>query len=305
MDDRIKYFKKIGIDLGDNYNDYVNNVECKKICSKQEVIDYIIKKREYFVNAFNKEFYESLPRYQKTQNSIDLLLDREVFTYDTYQNPITCVSPNIKLENGLYKEQNLVLINVNANDEYLDKNIIHEFNHLLELNLNSVSENTCQMICGWDLLDNNVQKQGKRNYELFNEIVNETIAQEISELMHQQGIFIFNSKEDFRDFGGTNYQKSYCIVKELLENYKSKIIESRRNGKIEIIFDAIGKENFESLNVLVNEFNNTFPNSEYYTLMDDLSEQKDTILTRKYNEIMKQKDIIYEQIKVYSNARTM
>lgn len=52
----------------------------------------------------------------------------------------TYVTPNVKQENNNYIPFSLVNINFDYPDEFLDKRIIHELNHVYELNLVSVNE---------------------------------------------------------------------------------------------------------------------------------------------------------------------
>ena len=99
----------------------------------------------------------------------------------------TYVTPNVKQENNNYIPFSLVNINFDYPDEFLDKRIIHELNHVYELNLVSVNEKGADYTSVWEALHENVNPQNellplkedscKREYELFNEIINELIAQ--------------------------------------------------------------------------------------------------------------------------------
>ena len=118
----------------------------------------------------------------------------------------------MKLENGEYIEYPLFNIYIGNIEEYLDHNIVHELNHAYELTFKSMENNVCTLHCGWDILRDTIssqsqetvsldEKKEKRDYELFNEIINELIAQEISEIMSQMGIYVFNTKEDKKIVG--------------------------------------------------------------------------------------------------------
>ena len=83
--------------------------------------------------------------------------------------------------------------------------------------------------------------------------------------------------------------------------YKKEIIASRRNGNISIIFDKIGKENFESLNQLFHIFNANFGNAlDYYRLLSSLKESKETAQTKLYHELNRKKDEILNSMREYS-----
>ena len=81
---------------------------------------------------------------------------------------------------------------------------------------------------GWDKVEENIAKKddkgdGKlREYELFNEVINEFIAQEITELLFSVNGHIFNTNDDARIRGGTNYEYMKFLVSEFYDTYKPK-----------------------------------------------------------------------------------
>ena len=63
--------------------------------------------------------------------------------------------------------------------------------------------------------------------ERLNEIINELIAQEISQIMSESGQYIFNTKEDKKITGGTSYEKTKFLVKNFYR-YLIEILLSYR-----------------------------------------------------------------------------
>ena len=310
---RIEYFRYYGIDFGNNYDLYVNNPECQKIWPSEDLINKIINSSLEYEEKANIEYSFNIPFYKEILERISKcgLLDKEeVFTPDIFNRKITCVMPNIVEKENEYALYSQAIFCV-TDDDYLDKNIIHELNHLYELALVSTSNKKYECICGWDVIsgkfnqDDNLTTLGqveyeKREYELFNEIINELIAQKIAVLMHKKGIYFFCDKDNCKDFGGTSYERNKLLVKDFFDEYYEEIIESRKNNNIHIIWDKVGKENFESLNRLIQEFNKLFPEFTFYHLVDDLNNNVDSELTRSWESIKTKKDIILNNMREYS-----
>jgi hypothetical protein len=202
-------------------------------------------------------------------------------------------------------------INVDAADEArLDANIIHELNHVFELNLVNVDGMSCEFICGWDIIESNFGKTPeevksleprieKRKYELFNEIINELIAQGICELMHNDGVTVFDEPDNSRYERTTSYEDYLFLVKDFFAEFKEPILESRRNGNIEIIFNEVGKENFDELNSLIIEFYNNFKEMRIYKLLSALNNNEDNEMTRIYYDLLDRRDKVLENMRNY------
>ncbi len=318
-ENRIEYFKYMGIDLGNNYEDYINNEECKKIWPDSKLIDNFIEKSNYYNNEANIEFYTNLDSYKKTIEKIDslnLLGSDKHLEPSSYKQQLTCVSPDIRLNNGNYELFNLVLIYSNA-DKHSDVKLIHELNHIYELSLVGVKDNEYSCICGWDQVagelgsikneyeDTNSKFENKREYELFNEIINEMIAQRISSMMHNNGVFIFNDKNDYKDKGATSYERTLFLANEFFNSFTNEIIESRRNNNIDIILNKVGKDNFDNLNNLFHEFNDHFAGFDFFNLVNDIKNNADTERVRIYKALCNKRDNILSRMHEYSNNMNM
>ena len=316
--DRIEYFKNFGLDLGNDYQAYLNDPRAQELIPSQELIDRIKNsKNKAYTNMMN-EYYISLPEYQKNIDMIESegLLQKDYgYNANAYETGKTAICTNIKQVNGEYIVYPIYLQNMGNLEGYLDHTMIHELNHAYELTLKSIDENGCELCCGWDILYDKLNQETddivsledrkeKRNYELFNEIINELIAQEISEIINQTNQYIFNTKEDKKIIGGTNYERTKFLVKNFYETYKKEIIESRRNGNIEVLFNAIGKENFESLNELFHEYYENF-NIGFGMLQvyKDLDNNVETELTKKFKEIIAKRNVILANMEEHNKNR--
>lgn len=68
QDDRIRYFKNFGINLGINatYEDYLNNEKVKEILPKKELANKLIDIRNNLYTEMMNKYYQSIPEYKKT-----------------------------------------------------------------------------------------------------------------------------------------------------------------------------------------------------------------------------------------------
>ena len=314
--ERIAYFKQKGLDLGEDYETYISSKEAQKIWPLADVVSKFFASRKKYRNKLNQAYFNSLIPNQKVRAEIDALglLDKEDnFDANLYQQGGTSVNPNIRQTSHGYEIFSLLLLgNLNQFQEHIDHDIIHELNHLYELHLLDVKEDKYTMLCGWDILTSNINQtqkeevdtnkvfEEKRPYELFNEIINELITQEICSIMAKEQLFVFDEDKTFKYQHTTSYEKSLPFVKTFFEEFKEPILASRRKGNIQLIFDTVGRENFEALNEIVNTFYENFPDFKYYDLIRLLSENKDTKETRLYYNLLNQKEKVLEHMRKHN-----
>ncbi len=317
---RIKYFKTIGLDLGDNYDEYLNNPECQAKWPSKELVERVINSRNNYINKFNNEFFNSISEYQEIRRKIDSLglLDEDSFNAKLLTDSGTFINPNVRLTEEGYDVFSLFVIGFNDLDcTHLDHNIVHELNHLYEMFLSKITEKSYEAIVGWDYATGRIngEKQTevdtinidreKRKYELFNEIVNELIAQDICEMMHNDNVTVFDEQENSQYKHTTSYEDYLVLVSDFFKEFKDKIIASRRNGNIEVIFNEVGKENFDELNSLIQEFYENFKEFKIYSLRTALRKDEDTEQTRIYYDLLKRRNIILDNMRNYKKENKM
>lgn len=315
IDDRIKFFNINGIDLGVDYDLYLKSDDVKRIWPSMERVDKFLMDKEKFANQSDNEFYSSREDFIKIREeigSLGLLDKNDSFKSSLYNSRGTFVNPNIIKKDDGYELCSLVVINFDSyDDSYLDHYICHELNHLFELFLKNANLEKYTVTCGWDILNERLGEsvnneleelfvsKDKRSYELFNEIINELIAQEISGIMQKDNMHVFNTSEDAKYIGSTSYENSLFIVNDFYNEFKDKIIESRRNGNINTILDEAGRENFEELNDLFAVYYKEFSGMQYYSLAYSLKNNEDTSQTRKFYEVLDKKDEIMDKMRNY------
>lgn len=269
--DRIRYFKNLGIDLGDNYNKYLKNSRCQKMIPSIITIEKIKKFREQTTKKFELEYYSSYPYHEEYLKNINK--EEQSLLFKCYSieellscNSSNCVSPGLKIENEKYVEYPIVIISTEFMNSHLDTIMIHELNHLYELKIKNIDlENKrCTYSSGFETPTSNVKESNKENgiteekksTKVFSEIINELIAQEISSILSGKlDCYVFDIKGHKEIKNGTKYERTRFLAEEFYENYKKEIIEARKNGDMEILYRAVGKENFDALNRLFVIFN--------------------------------------------------
>ena len=273
----------------------------------KEVTDKISKLRNSLYCQEQEEYITSTMMYQEQLNEINKLglLDRDIsYNYTKLSKNITCINPNVIKVGDTYKLHSLLLFSINQPNDYFDKNLLHEFNHLMELSKLKIADNQYQVLCGFDIVpgtleDRNAedsQEKIHREFELLNEIINELISQEITTQMHNQGIYLFDNKEKAKIRGGTSYEKMGILVKDFYQTYKEDIIESRLTGNLEKLFSKVGYDNMIDLNQLVSKYGEHFSGFNYYQLIDDLKAKNDTEEVRYFKSSIEKANQILEKM---------
>ena len=320
---RMKYFKLLGYDFVDNYNEYLKHDD---IWPGTTEIENFIEKRNKFNDAFNRDYYNNI-RPQKDR--IDEAKERGFLEFDPNDSAmaymktsgLTYVSPNITKNDDGYSIAAKVVISFDDKDTQ-DHFIIHELNHLYELSLVEVDEEKQEYtsISGWDNLNGKIGEPKEiddinlnvehRSYELFNEIINEKIAKDISKIMVEKNIEIFGKATKESYIHTTSYDTTNFLVDDFFNKYKKEILESRRDNNNDYIYNAVGRENFDALNQLFIEYDNNFSSITYYNARLNLKKgikNEDTKLIQqletKRNSILQEMDNYYTNIYLKSTDR--
>lgn len=290
IENRIKYFKSIGIDLGDDYNNYLKgNIPWPE---EQKADDFIAKKQK-IANDYNIEYYSQC--YPQNE-IIEEMKNRGFMDIDLaglasiYMSNMTSFTPNIIRDGQEYKPTGIVFINFNIYVlKYIDNIILHELNHLYEMELIDVNENdnTYTFTEGWEIIKEYISSEKKqiimdpeiREYELLSEIINEKITQEMCKRMVDRGVQILGliSEESYKN--NTSYEETNYLINDFFETYKKIIIASRKN--MQVIYDEIGEENFKALNKLFDIHNEHLGGVEWQKFLNDYKEYK----KNKLNEL--------------------
>lgn len=284
---RMKYFKTIGIDMGDDYSNYTKLEEYPS----PEMIREIRKIKKQIQDLYNLELNSKIyPNclFNKKEKEMGLLLDSsEEFSLIRLKEEYNCVHPNIRNNKGKMELIPEMFIYTGIDSLQRDNIIIHELNHIIEMALMDVSGNMVTIRSGWDITQDIIGEKKEhielehnaRKYERLNEIINELLAIDIHKKFKSMYGSVFSIQNSEYNLSCCYLEQEY-IAKDFFETYKKKIIESRLTGNMQVLFDAIGEENFEALNNLVNEECQATDDFTKTTLHDDIRKRRDSILKK-------------------------
>ena len=314
--ERIKYFKNLGIDLGDDYEAYVSNQQTKAIWPTPDLAQRVKSTREQTYREMINEYYQSLPEYQENRRIIDalgLINKDDEYNAATYFHKRTQISANLRRTETGVELFPIMVINTGSLTGYEDQRLLHELQHAYEMGITSFDEKKYSSIAGWDEETRVISKEAiptvslenhqPRERELLSEVINELIGQEVHGILNQMGCFIFNDEFNTKIAGGTTYENANFLVHDFYEKYKKAIIASRKPGNISVLYEAVGKENYDALNGLVNEFHQQFRGFAYSILKNEIETNQETSNTRKYNEFVARRDRILAKMEEHSQTR--
>lgn len=316
--DRVKYFKTKGLDLGSNYEDYENSEEAKKLLPDKGIVEtlYAIKKEcdkerdmEFFLNTGN---YEACKRNILAQG----IKIQDSFCKEFVENGVTCIVPNVRQDdNGNYQLFNIVhLPLVKLLHDYKDVQIVHELLHTVESSMKQLSKDEIYFKFGFDeavepichneeelIVDDRQSNpnEPKRSYEIFSENLHQQLAIEVTRRLHEKGIYLYGDQKLAKETGSTSYEHYNVITANFQKVYREEIIDGMMSPTRDGITEIVGTENFERLNLAVNEY----AELPYYKMMEDIIEKKDTELTRKRQELANRGAQIVEDMIEYEQDR--
>ena len=316
--DRVEYFKTKGLDLGSNYEDYENSEEAKKLLPDKGIVEtlYAIKKEcdkerdmEFFLNTGN---YEACKRNILAQG----IKVQDNFSKEFVENGVTCIVPNVRQDdNGNYQLFNIVhLPLVKLLHDYKDVQIVHELLHTVESSMKQLSKDEIYFKFGFDeavepichneeelIVDDRQSNpnEPKRSYEIFSENLHQQLAIEVTRRLHEKGIYLYGDQKLAKETGSTSYEHYNVITANFQKVYREEIIDGMMSPTRDGITEIVGTENFERLNLAVNEY----AELPYYKMMEDIIEKKDTELTRKRQELANRGAQIVEDMIEYEQDR--
>ena len=262
--DRVKYFKAKGLDLGNNYEDYENSEEAKKLLPDKGIVEtlYAIKKEcdkerdmEFFLNTGN---YEACKRNILAQG----IKVQDNFSKEFVENGVTCIVPNVRQDdNGNYQLFNIVhLPLVKILQEYKDVQIVHELLHTVESSMKQLSKDEIYFKFGFDeavepichneeelIVDDRQSNpnEPKRSYEIFSENLHQQLAIEVTRRLHEKGIYLYGDQKLAKETGSTSYEHYNVITANFQKVYREEIIDGMMSPTRDGITEIVGTENFE------------------------------------------------------------
>lgn len=316
--DRVKYYKAKGLDLGNNYEDYENSEQAKKLLPDKELVETLFAIKEECDKEMDMEFFLNTGNYQVCKKNIlaQGIKIQDNFSKEFVENGVTCIVPNVRQDaNGNYSLFNIVhLPLVKILPEYKDVQIIHELLHTVESSMKQLSEDEIYFKFGFDeavepichnedkIIVDDMQldpNEKKRRYELFSENLHQELAIEVTRRLHEKGIYLYGDQKLAKETGSSSYERYNVVTINFQKEYREEMIDGMMAPTRDGITEIVGKENFEKLNATVSEY----AELPYYKMMDDVLAKKDTELTRKRLELAIRGAKIVKDMKEYEQTR--
>lgn len=272
------------------YDNIINNsINDKDLLEDLKLIFNTYKNKNYFTKTFINN--TKLDNFYKKQivealsNNIHIF-GFHIFTFDDDNNPIQNVFTSIFSD---------------------DKNLIHELNHVIT-----------STALAFEIIDNDVPATIVKNgiatsyasdhHKVGNsleEVINDKISFEITEIFHKLGGKIVTHNIDYPD---TTYLELFPVIDKFYNKYKSLLIEARITEDTNTLFKEIDKRKFEEFQIMIDKCleivvqNKKVPNwivDEFMNDMDLNNNNKSQIKTKntEYNYTNDEQILDNKQIK--------
>ena len=296
---RMKYFRKLGFDVENiskydynRYKQYVEKEEIKKVIPSIEEVENIQKCRENKYEECRRKYIYTKPEYKQAAANFG----RKEFVYKEIEKNTVGATLGMNVF-GVCKP--ILFFTVRKNEEgMLDFILLHEFCHMIEYTSKG-SEICCGFeIVGGDKIESNPYDNKKRKYERMNETITDMFAMEAREILQSKGIYMLEDKEHTRGIVDDKNTSSITkiILKPLLSRYRKQVIDARIWGDFQGLYDAIGEENFEELNDVVNNVDYLISQG----LIQKIStNQQDDKLVLKFKSQISRIDDIYNNMETH------
>lgn len=300
IDDRIKYYKLIGIyDEQIPAKEFLETSVAKQNIPKQEFIDDIISKKQHFHQASEDEIIKMFSNYNESIEKLESLNLLDISPIDScldiFRDGVVCVQPSARIQNGVPELTSVLFFSKEkCLDNYVDVMFIHEINHTIETSLLDCTKDGLTCKTGFEILKND----DVRNYERFSEITNHMIAMSVTEAMHRDGVFLFDSKEKSKITGATSYEEQSIFVTNFFERFKKEIMTARVSNDLGFLYNVVGKENFEALNNTVN----SSLNLPMVKACMDYYYKKETEEAKEYEKLLVASSSIFNSMVEHSNS---
>ena len=128
-------------------------------------------------------------------------------------------------------------------DKFNDHQLIHEFNHVLEMRFVEKDENGLTFFTGFNNIEERFDNQSTNEDETeLNEVVNEAITGKILEIKNELGVEISQFPDE-----SAGYLWGEKISRKFVEHFLPDLAECRITGQPDKFKELIGKDNFNKI----------------------------------------------------------
>ena len=233
---------------GEEYNDIIES-------RLSNLMDIIFYDRKEFIGLEDLD-EKLLTYYGIKQYNENIISKRIPFSKYVIENGFQGMMPYIK-DNSL----KLVIYFPRTIDKQFNYDcvLIHELLHAVDEHLIINEKDLVVTRGGFETMILKGNYDGSRNYEYFNEIIHQMIAEDITSLAHKNNLYLFNDIND--SIKSQNYYKEDInpVIEYFFDKFKSRLIVDKLIGNTDEFISFIGKSNFELLNKWVKEYYERYP----------------------------------------------
>ncbi len=223
---KIEYFKTIGIDLGDNYQNYLKNEQAKSKIPSKKVLNAL----NNFKNNLEEQYFFSLNSLASSYNKIKDYFEKENYIinqeriWDIIKGNDPSTIPLVK------KPKTIVLVifmdTLETEESFGDRGLIHELNHCLSYSLLKTGKKHFNYQMGFlsffgetsqDTYGPKVENE-LDEFDLFNEIINDLISFDVLSILRKEDLTIIND-----NYKHSTYETFFPIIKPFYLNFKDEI----------------------------------------------------------------------------------
>ena len=277
---RMEILSKLEIEV--NYEEYKKHIE------EEGIIYYKNKISNYFdiINNMDEQYDEflhdnqNLIKYLEEYNvNEELSLQIAYEQNEKFIENLNLITETPDLKENIKKDVNFCFPGLIQNDDKIfdvsivafsrldpvsygkrDITFIHEIAHAIEMELLAIGNDYATFKSGFETtlhveFKSKEEPEENRPFELMSETIHNNIAKEITDYLHQKGIFIFG--ESVLDNNPLikktcPYDDYYEIVEPFFDKYRQDILDARlSNEAFENFKEKIQEENLIELNELV------------------------------------------------------
>lgn len=314
---RIDFFKRNGIDLGNDYEQYINNPKALSLIPEQDIIDKIANLSKHYYEKFQIETIKNTGSYQENLDKISSLgCLEDIYNATSVYHNMIYVSPSIvEKPDGSIDDLPVVflpsILKYGVWYKCSDVAIIHEIGHAIEEELVKKDDGTYLHKTGFEFLrvnrkedetEEDLEKpnQIKREYEVLNEAIHQQLSIEVTDILHAKGIFIEDSPENFKTKGSMpRYERAFSVISPFFKEYRQLMIDAMLSEK--------GRREFEELPIYsqflkINSLSREFDSLATDHVVIDYKMKKSTPETIRYKEIINEVLELTNQAKLLNSA---
>lgn len=271
----------------------------------EDVIDNI---RLKYKTKFDDKILENTGSYPINKNIIESsnLLVKSEFDYKKIVDREIGVEPAVSIKDKKLALTPLLHFDLISRDKkYIDIVLVDKLCHAVEANM-SIKGDYIYLNTGFESFEYKntgyefEEKKTLREYKEISDNINLMIAKDVTKKLHDSNIYILGDQNQ-EIHGSSKSENNNIFTKLFYETYKLEIMHARITGDLDILFNKVGKENFDLLSNIIKE-SSSLSTSE---IMSDKLNNNSNVLVDKYNKLIRDSLEVNEKMRDYNCIKFM